>query len=344
MTDKEYRVGIAGTGAIARVHALAVRKAKGARLVSCYNHSREKGEAFAREFSISFYSDLESFAADPETDIVIVTTPSAAHYEIAMSAIRHHKKAVIIEKPLETSVEKSEEIIRAARKEGVMISGIFQSRFFPSSLLVRKALDEGRFGRLTMLTAQFNWYRSQAYYDESPWHSRDGSGVLMNQGIHAVDLMLWFAGDVDELCAYTTVLGHERIEVEDTAAACLKFRNGALGIIEGTTASWPGFLKRIEICGTKGSVILEDESIRAWCFEDKREGDDEVVLRYASSSSPGGASDPMAISSSGHIASIQDVVDALNEGREPFITGEEALRAVRVVSACLKSGGSPVRL
>ena len=272
------------------------------------------------------------------------TTPSAAHYEIAMSAIRHHKKAVIIEKPLETTVEKSEEIIRAARKEGVMISGIFQSRFFPSSLLVRKALDEGRFGRLTMLTAQFNWYRSQAYYDESPWHSRDGSGVLMNQGIHAVDLMLWFAGDVDELCAYTTVLGHERIEVEDTAAACLKFRNGALGIIEGTTASWPGFLKRIEICGTKGSVILEDESIRAWCFEDKREGDDEVVLRYASSSSPGGASDPMAISSSGHIASIQDVVDALNEGREPFITGEEALKAVRVVSACLKSGGSPVRL
>lgn len=344
MTDKEYRVGIAGTGAIARVHALAVRKAKGARLVSCYNHSREKGEAFAKEFSISFYSDLESFAADPETDIVIVTTPSAAHYEIAMSAIRHHKKAVIIEKPLETTVEKSEEIIRAARKEGVMISGIFQSRFFPSSLLVRKALDEGRFGRLTMLTAQFNWYRSQAYYDESPWHSRDGSGVLMNQGIHAVDLMLWFAGDVDELCAYTTVLGHERIEVEDTAAACLKFRNGALGIIEGTTASWPGFLKRIEICGTKGSVILEDESIRAWCFEDKREGDDEVVLRYASSSSPGGASDPMAISSSGHIASIQDVVDALNEGREPFITGEEALKAVRVVSACLKSGGSPVRL
>lgn len=344
MTDKEYRVGIAGTGAIARVHALAVGKAKGARLVSCYNHSREKGEAFAKEFSISFYSDLESFAADPETDIVIVTTPSAAHYEIAMSAIRHHKKAVIIEKPLETTVEKSEEIIRAARKEGVMISGIFQSRFFSSSLLVRKALDEGRFGRLTMLTAQFNWYRSQAYYDESPWHSRDGSGVLMNQGIHAVDLMLWFAGDVDELCAYTTVLGHERIEVEDTAAACLKFRNGALGIIEGTTASWPGFLKRIEICGTKGSVILEDESIRAWCFEDKREGDDEVVLRYASSSSPGGASDPMAISSSGHIASIQDVVDALNEGREPFITGEEALKAVRVVSACLKSGGSPVRL
>lgn len=344
MTDKEYRVGIAGTGAIARVHALAVEKAKGARLVSCYNHSREKGEAFAREFSISFHSDLESFAADPETDIVIVTTPSAAHYEIAMSAIRHHKKAVIIEKPLETSVEKSEEIIRAARKEGVMISGIFQSRFFPSSLLVRKALDEGRFGRLTMLTAQFNWYRSQAYYDESPWHSRDGSGVLMNQGIHAVDLMLWFAGDVDELCAYTTVLGHERIEVEDTAAACLKFRNGALGIIEGTTASWPGFLKQIEICGTKGSVILEDESIRAWCFEDKREGDDEVVLRYASSSSPGGASDPMAISSSGHIASIQDVVDALNEGREPFITGEEALKAVRVVSACLKSSGSPVRL
>lgn len=344
MTDKEYRVGIAGTGAIARVHALAVGKAKGARLVSCYNHSREKGEAFAREFSISFHSDLESFAADPETDIIIVTTPSAAHYEIAMSAIRHHKKAVIIEKPLETTVEKSEEIIRAARKEGVMISGIFQSRFFPSSLLVRKALDEGRFGRLTMLTAQFNWYRSQAYYDESPWHSRDGSGVLMNQGIHAVDLMLWFAGDVDELCAYTTVLGHERIEVEDTAAACLKFRNGALGIIEGTTASWPGFLKRIEICGTKGSVILEDESIRAWCFEDKREGDDEVVLRYASSSSPGGASDPMAISSSGHIASIQDVVDALNEGREPFITGEEALKAVRVVSACLKSGGSPVRL
>lgn len=339
---REYGVGIVGTGAIAAVHAESVIQARGARLVACYNHTRAKGEAFARKYSIRFHETLEAFMSDPQVEIVMIATPSASHYEAAMAAIDHRKKAVIIEKPIEATVEAGDAIVEAARKAGVMLSGIFQSRFFPSSLAVRDAIDRGRFGRITMLGCQFNWYRSQEYYSDSPWHSAFGSGVLMNQGIHAIDLMCWFGGEVESVSAFCATLGHSGLEVEDTAAACLRFASGALGTIEGTTASWPGFLKRIEVCGTEGSVILEDESISAWQFRQELPEDEEIRRRFARASSAGGANDPMAISGSGHAASVQDVIDALNEGREPFITGEEAMKAVRVVEACLRSGGSPV--
>lgn len=338
MKNGKYGFAIVGTGAIADVHARSVMAVEKAELVACWNHNREKGEAFAGRYGVRHCGDLEELMASGDVDVVIVTTPSASHLDACLAAIRHHKKALIVEKPLEATAERSRMIIDAARENGVMLSGIFQSRFFESSRLVKKAIDEGRFGRLTVLSAQFNWYRSQAYYDDAPWHKRFGSGVMMNQGIHAIDLMCWFGGEVESISAYTATLGHSGLEIEDTASASLRFTNGALGTIQGTTANWPGFLKRVEVCGTDGSVILEDESIKAWSFREERSGDDEIRKKFSSTSSAGGASDPMAIGIGGHIASIQDVVDALDDGRTPFITGEEALRAVRVVEAAIRSG------
>ena len=336
----KYGVGIAGTGAIATVHALAAESLDKTELVSCYNHNAPKGEAFAKKHGIRNYDNLESFIADPELDIVMIATPSASHLDCALSAIRHHKKAIIVEKPLEATPQRCQMIIDEARKEGVMVSGIFQSRFFPSSQAVRKALDEGRFGSLILIDAQFKWFRDQAYYDSTPWHGSmeiGGGGVLMNQGIHAIDLLGWFGGPVKRISSFCSTLGHSGIDVEDTAVASIEFESGALGVIQGSTAIWPGFLKRVEICGTKGSVILEDESIKAWQFEDERPEDEEIRRRFSANSSQGGASDPMAISSQGHIDSLKDVVDALDEGREPFINGEEAMKAVKIVSACYES-------
>ena len=185
MRDGRYGVGIVGTGAIAAVHALAADSLEDTRLVACYNHNRAKGDAFAGKYGIVNHASLEDFMADEDVDIVMVATPSASHLEACMSAIAHGKKALLVEKPLEATTEACDRIIRAAEEKGVVLSGIFQSRFFPSSVEVKKALDEGRFGRIVLVDAQFKWYRSQEYYDSTPWHGSmaiGGGGVLMNQG------------------------------------------------------------------------------------------------------------------------------------------------------------------
>ena len=350
--ERQYGVGIIGTGAIAAFHAIAAEQADGARLVACYSHSPVKCDAFAHDHGdIKSYHDLESFMADDEVEIVMIATPPSAHLEEVLAAVKHRKKAVIVEKPLEINTERCDEMIRLAEENGVMLSGIFQSRFFEASRIIKKAIDEGRFGRITLIDTQFKWLRTQDYFDSVPWHGEKdkvGGGILMNQGIHAIDLLRWFGGDVENVSGRTALLGHKGIDVEDTAAAVLQFRNGAIGIIEGTSASYPGFLKRVEICGTDGSAILEEESIKAWNFREERPGDEEIRQRFAAkTSSGGGASDPMGISANGHIAQLENVVDALNEGREPFITGREAEKAVALIEAIYRSadeGGRVVEL
>ena len=184
---RTFGVGIVGTGSIADMHADAANSLDDTRLVACYNHHLEKGEAFARRYGIRCHSSLEAFMADPEIDIVAVTTPSKSHLEPCLAAI-DHGKALLVEKPLEATTERCDRIIAAAKAKGTVLAGIFQSRFFDSSRLVREAIDSGRFGRLVLLDAQFKWYRSQEYYDSVPWRGDmevGGGGVLMNQGIHA---------------------------------------------------------------------------------------------------------------------------------------------------------------
>ena len=333
-----YSVGIVGTGAIAAVHAAAARESGKTFLKAVYNHNEAKGRAFASSWGVDYCATLDELCSS--VDIVCVTTPSGAHLDPVMCAIAHGVKAVFVEKPIEITPVRCDQMIKAARDAGVVIAGVFQSRFYPAAKLVKQAIDEGRFGRVTLLEAQFKWYRSQEYYSDSPWHGTkalDGGGVLMNQGIHAIDLLRWFGGPVESLSSFCSALGHEGIEVEDTAVASLRFESGALGVIQGTTASWPGFKKRIEVCGTRGSAILEEDALLAWEFQDARPEDEEVRKRFQPSSGQGGAADPMAISSFGHIAAMKDLADALDEGREPFINGEEAAKAVELVDSIYKA-------
>ena len=231
-----------------------------------------------------------------------------------------------------------------------MLSCVFQSRFHDAPRLVRKAIDEGRFGRITLIDAQIKWFRTQAYYDDISWHGTwkmDGGGALMNQGIHAIDLLRWFGGDVVDVSSRTATLAHERIEVEDTAGAVLSFANGAIGIIEGSTAAYPGFLKRIEICGSEGSAIIEEESLKFWQFKDERPEDAMIREKYSDfTSTGGGAADPKAIGAHGHARVFADVMDALDTGREPEITGAEARKAVELIEAVYRSSreGKTVKL
>ena len=339
--EKKYGFGIIGTGSIAAVHATAISSLDNAKLVACFNINGEHSDAFAKEYGIRSYHDIDSFLADSDVDIVTVTTPSGAHLEPALAAIEAKKKAVIVEKPLEITKARCEKMIEAAKANGVMLAGIFQSRFHEVARLIKKAIDDGRFGRISIIDAQIKWYRTQDYYDSVGWHGTwkmDGGGALMNQGIHAIDLLRWFGGDVSRVSSLCSTIGHERIEVEDTAGAVLEFKSGAIGVIEGTTASFPGFLKRVEISGTDGSVVLEEESLKFWQFRNETPEDEEIRKKYSDfTSTGGGASDPKAIGFHGHALAFGNVIASLDAGVQPEIPGEEAMKAVELIEAVYKS-------
>jgi UDP-N-acetyl-2-amino-2-deoxyglucuronate dehydrogenase len=190
--------------------------------------------------------------------------------------------------------------------------------------------------------ADVNWFRTQEYYDKGGWRGTwklDGGGALMNQSIHAIDLLQWYMGPVETVCAFASTLGHERIEVEDTAAAALRFKSGALGMIEGTTAASPGLPRRIEISGTGGTAIQEEDVLKAWSFARPSEDDEQARQRFSPDTvaTAGAASDPGAISFEGHRLQLEDMVAAMEEGREPAVTGREARKAVQIILAIYRS-------
>ncbi len=338
---KKYGIGIIGTGTIAKVHAEAVLSIDNAKLVACYDLNSNNSDSFAEKYGIRSYHTIEEFLSDLDVDIVSVTTPSGAHLEPALAAIDALKKAVIVEKPLEITKERCDKLIQRAHEKGVLLTGVFQSRFHDAPRLIKKAIDEGRFGKISLIDAQVKWYRTQDYYDSVSWHGTwkmDGGGALMNQGIHAIDLLRWFGGEVERVSSLCRTIGHERIEVEDTAGAVIKFKSGAVGVIEGTTAAYPGFLKRIEICGTDGSAILEEESLKFWQFRNETPEDEIIRKKYADfTATGGGASDPKAIGFHGHAMAFRNTIEALETGKTPEITGEEAEKSVELIEAIYRS-------
>ena len=233
--------------------------------------------------------------ADPAVEVVTIGTPSGAHLEPAVAAARAGKH-VIVEKPLEITLRRCDKIIEACDKAGVVLSTIFPSRFHDPSIEIKRAIEQGRFGRLTVGDAIVKWYRTQAYYDSGAWRGTwelDGGGALMNQAIHSVDLLTWLMGPVVEVRARTGLLAHQRIAVEDVALATVAFANGAMGIIEASTAIYPGYLKRIEIHGSTGSAVMEEEDIVKWDFAKPAKRDAAIHQKMAErKSGGGGAADP----------------------------------------------------
>ncbi len=334
----QNRIGIIGTGAIAGVHAGVVSQMPNAHLQGVYSRSGSRGTEFAHRHSCTAYADLADMLK--KVDIVAVCTPSGTHLEAALPAIEAGCH-LIIEKPLEISLERCDRILEAAEGKGVQVAGVFQSRFYEAARQLKAALEQRRFGRLSMGDAYVKWYRSQEYYSGSEWKGTvqyDGGGALMNQSIHAVDLLQWFMGDVKNVQAKSAALGHEGIEVEDTAVAILEFANGALGVIEGSTAVYPGFLKRIEISGSTGSAVLEEETLKEWSFAEESVEDEEIRTRYGSSAgSGGGAADPAAISHTGHLRQFEDFIEAVQQNRPPFVDGREARKSVAIIQAIYES-------
>jgi UDP-N-acetyl-2-amino-2-deoxyglucuronate dehydrogenase len=341
--------GIIGCGMIANFHARAIADIRGAKLVACFDQNPASADRLAESTGCRAYHKLDAMLADAAVQVVTIGTPSGAHLEPAVAAARAGKH-VIVEKPLEITLRRCDKIIAACDKAGVVLSTIFPSRFHDSAVELKRAVEQDRFGRLTLGDAVVKWYRSQTYYDSGAWRGTwelDGGGALMNQAIHSVDLLTWLMGPVVEVRARTGLLAHERIAVEDVALATVEFASGAMGVIEASTATYPGYLKRIEVHGSEGSAVMEEEDIVKWDFAKPARRDAEIVRQMSQhKSTGGGAADPKAIGHHGHTRQFQDVLRAIKKQAKPLIDGREGRRSVEIILAIYKAAetGRAVKL
>ncbi len=325
---------------IANFHAQALAKIANATLTGCCSRSVDSATQFAKQNNCQAFSSLSEMLESDKIDAVAICSPSGNHLQAAEMAAAAGKH-VIIEKPLEVSVERCDRIIQICQKNNVVLSTIFQSRFHHSSALLKDAIRQGRFGKLTLANAYVKWYRTQEYYDSGQWRGTwdlDGGGALMNQAIHNVDLLQWMMGPVVEISAFVATLTHERIEVEDTAVANLRFANGALGTIEATTSAWPGSLKRTEIYGEHGSAIIEDADICKWEFAESTPADTKILESFQNkNTTTGGADDPSALDVSGHVAQFENILSAIHDNQPLMVDGHEARKSVEIIDAIYRS-------
>ncbi len=338
--------GLVGAGMIANFHAKAIQALASkydVKLNGVLGFTDAEARSFAEKHDVPFYTNKqEEFFARSDIQVVCIVTPSGAHLEPALAAIRAGKN-LIVEKPLEITVERVDAMLDAAKKANVRVAAIFQARFSAGAQAVKRAIDEGRFGKLCLCSAYVKWYRSPDYY--RGWKGTmalDGGGAVMNQAIHAVDLLQWFAGMPKEVFAWKTNRLHLKIEAEDTACAAFKFPSGALGVLEASTAAYPGWERRIEICGENGSAIIEDDRIIRWEFRDTRPEDAELLAKNASSSGASGAGAPDQISFLGHQRQIEDMVLSLRDNRPLLVDGKEARNTVALICGLYKSAETGV--
>lgn len=348
MSTPPLGFAIVGTGMIAGYHAQAIAQTPGAKLVGVVSRSPEKGRAFAAQHSIPVLTaTVAEMVARPDVHVINVTTPSGAHLEPALAAIRAGRH-VVIEKPVETTPARVDQINTAAEHAGVKVAAIFQGRFGTGAQTVKAAVEAGRLGRLVLASAYVKWHRTTDYY-KTAWKGTwdlDGGGALINQAIHGVDLLQWFAGLPAEVNGRIARRVHTGIQADDTTVATLLYPDGTLGTIEASTALWPGWSRRIELCGEHGSICLEDDHIARWDFAQAEPGDDAIRHAQRNDSLGSGAGVPGGISIAGHLRQIGDLVAAIRDHRAPAIDGREGRKAVALVHAIYESAktGKAVRL
>jgi UDP-N-acetyl-2-amino-2-deoxyglucuronate dehydrogenase len=342
MADRTFGLGIIGCGVIAPFHARAAAELPNVRLVAVADTVAEAAARRGAEFGVEHHADVDALLERPDVDVVSVCVPSGMHAEIGSRAAAAGKH-VVMEKPIDVTLEAADRLIAACRRHGVALTVISQHRFGPAVRRMRELIDAGRLGRLVVGDALVKWYRSQAYYDSGDWRgtwSLDGGGCLMNQGVHYVDLLQWMMGPVDRVFGRCATAAHERIEVEDVAAAVLRFSSGAVGLLQASTAIYPGLPERLEVTGTGGTVIVESGALRACELKDEKGETSPYGGKLAAdraAAEEGGAADPAAISHAGHRAQIADFLEAIETGRPPLVTGEEARKPLELILAVYRS-------
>ena len=333
---KQVGFGIIGAGAISAFHASSMATLDNVKLVGFYDPVKAAAEKRAAEFNCKAYDDFDSFLADPEIQAVTIGIPTGLHGKVAIQAAKAGKH-ILCEKPLEITPGLCDEVIQACDENNVLLATVFQSRFTESVQKVKAAADAGRFGKMILSSAQVRWFRDADYYGKSPWRGTwkmDGGGALMNQSIHTVDLLLYLNGDPAEVCAFAGTLTHD-IEVEDTLCAAVRYKNGSMGTIEVSTSCAPGFPRRLEFSGSKGSVSIEEDQIVRWSFVEPLPGDESVAVPF--NGNAGGGSNPTNIRPDSHATQIKDLADAILNGGKPMLDGREGKRAVAFIHGIYES-------
>jgi len=327
------KVGMIGTGAIAHKHAQAYRNI-GFDLTVCTNTNAASGRRFAGQYGIEFVESYEEVCRHPDVDYVDVCTFTDFRIE-PLELCAKAGKHIQVQKPIATNMATAAAMVETARQAGIQLGVVSQHRFDDSSIFLKDAIEAGRLGRLLQCDAYVKWYRSAEYYSrpiKGSW-AVEGGGALMNQAIHQIDLLRWFAGPVDRVSAMWQLGALHRIESEDVVNALLRYSNGATGVIQASTAFWPGYSERVEIHGTRGTAIITGDKLTAWDVQDD-DGEPAPLSKEVAS----GASDPMAISLEPFERQFLDFADAIENHRKPLVAGEEGAEAVelveRIYSAC----------
>ncbi len=334
---KTWNFGIVGSGLIADFHARAINDIPNAKLIGCCDKITDKAKQLAQKYQVTAFDNYDEILKSDEIDIVTIATPSGLHTEPVIAAAKAGKH-VLCEKPLDITLERIDSMIEAHEKSGTYLGGIFPYRFNDYITPLKEAINAGRFGTITYTGIYVPWWRTDEYYKDS-WHGTwklDGGGALMNQSIHMIDMICDLLEPVESVQAFTATLGH-KMETEDTAAAVLRFKSGTLGIIYGTTASFPGQFRRFEITGTKGTVINVENTIAVWQFADEQPVDREILTKYGQIKGGGGVADPAAITHENHARNFKAFINAIEQKTKFKIDGLEARKAVELILAVYKS-------
>ncbi len=331
MTTRRYGFAIVGAGVIAPFHARAIQSLPNAVLRAFVDDVPEIAHQRATEFGVDAYTQLDPVLERPDVDVVCITTPTGLHAALASRAVEAGKH-VVVEKPIDVSLEAADRLITTCRRAGVKCTVISQRRWDPGVQLLKRALDQSLLGSVFLADVSMKWYRSQAYYDSAAWRGTwelDGGGALMNQGVHFVDLLLWLLGPVKRIYATCATVAHD-IPVEDVAVVHLEFANGAIGVIQATTAAFPGLDERLEVTGTQGTIRVEKGNLALW----EVPGSNRPILQ---TTTPSSAADPAALSVEGHRQQLADFLEAIEQDREPAVTLAQARAALEVILAAYTS-------
>ncbi|MEU9130649.1 Gfo/Idh/MocA family oxidoreductase [Kitasatospora sp. NPDC048540] len=340
------RFGIIGAGVIGGVHARTLARLPGrATLVAVAGRSPDRARALAAEHGCDWHATARELLARPDLDAVCVCVPSGLHAGIGEAALRAGKH-VLVEKPLEVSLAAADRLIGTARSTGRTLGVVLQHRFDPAARYLYDAVRAGTLGALTSAHAEVPWWRSQGYYDSGRWRGTarlDGGGAVMNQGIHTLDLLGWVMGEAVEVTAHTALLAHRGLDVEDTAAAVVRFANGALATVLATTAAYPGRTARLAVHGTRGSAVLDDDRMAYFHARTDGESADPYGAYGAGDRSAGlplrydDERDPTGMPAAPHRDQLADFCDAVEHGRPPAVGGQEARRSLALTLALYES-------
>ena len=348
--NKTIRAGIIGCGKVGPFHAAAYQKIENCELCAVYDVQEERAQAFAEKYNAKAYTSIEKMIKDSGLDVVSICTPHPLHRAAAVEALRCGAN-IAVEKPLASSLEDCDAILEAAKEHNAIGTAICQRRFFPPSMRIRKAIDEGKIGKPILGTVNMYGWRDMAYYASDPWRGTwkgEGGGVLVNQAPHQLDLLLWYMGEIEELYGMWDTLNHPGLEVEDTAIAVIRFKNGGLGNIVVSNSQNPALYGRVHVHGDNGasigvqpdggamfiagvSSITEAPYNDLWTvpgedqMKDRWKAEDEALFKSIDATTYF------------HYVQLNDFIEAIRTGRKPLITLEDARRTVELFTAIYRS-------